>query len=209
LFESTGNYGQSRLTAWEPDTGQIVRATALPAHLFGEGLALMGDELMQLTWKERQVLVYDKTTLHLKRTLRYDGEAWGATYDGRHLILSNGTSVLRFLDPRSLKEMRRITVRDGDFPVESLNELEYVEGEILANVYGSDNIARIRPETGKVVGWLDLSDLYPAERRTNAEAVLNGIAYDPQRRVLYVTGKYWPTVFVIPAPKPQPVSKPH
>jgi len=201
LYESTGRYGHSTVSARELESGRVVRSTALPAHLFGEGLARVGGELLQLTWKERQVRVYDRTTLRLKRTLPYDGEGWGATYDGMHLIVSDGSAALRFLDPTSLREARRITVRDGDARVDYLNELEYVEGEIFANVYGSDRIARIRPDIGQVVGWLDLSQLYPASQRAASDAVLNGIAYDAQRRVLLVTGKYWPRVFEIPAPE--------
>ena len=201
LYESTGRYGQSTLSIRDLKTGRVLRSQALEPDFFGEGLALIGEELLQLTWKEHRVFVYDKATLRLKRTLSYEWEGWGATTDGRHLIVSDGSALLRFLDPISLKEVRRITVHDGDQAIEQLNELEYVQGEILANVYGSDHIARILPGSGQVVGWLDLSHLYPSEQRPVFDAVLNGIAYDAERQMLMVTGKYWPKLFLIPAPK--------
>ena len=121
-------------------------------------------------------------------------------YDGQHIIVSDGSDLLRFLDPVSYKEIRSIAVHDGDQPIDLLNELEYVQGEILANVYGSDRIARIQPTSGKVIGWLDLSHLYPEQQRVASDAVLNGIAYDAQRQMLMVTGKYWPKLFLIPVP---------
>lgn len=201
LYESTGCYGHSTLSVRDLNTGRILRSRTLESKYFGEGLALVGDDLVQLTWKEHRIFVYDKATLRRKRSLPYAWEGWGATYDGRHLIVSDGSALLRFLDPISFKEISRITVHDGDQPIELLNELEFVQGEILANVYGSDRIARILPSNGKVIGWLDLSHLYPAAQRPKIDAVLNGIAYDPQRQMLMVTGKYWPKLFLIPAPQ--------
>ena len=195
LYESTGRYGQSTLSVRELETGRAIWSVKLAPNLFGEGLALVGEELVQLSWKERRVLIYDRATLKLKRNLLYAWEGWGAAYDGRQLIVSDGSAVLRFLDPQQFKVMRQLTVMDGDQPITYLNELEYVQGEILANVFGSDLIARISPETGKVIGWLDLSYLYPAGQRGTAEAVLNGIAYDAERQVLIVTGKYWQGCF--------------
>lgn len=201
LYESTGRYGQSTLSVRELKTGRILRSRALEATYFGEGLALVGDELIQLTWKEHRVFIYDKTTLQLKRSLPYEWEGWGIAYDGRHFIVSDGSDLLRFLDPASFKEVRRIAVQDGAESIDQLNELEYVQGEILANVYGSDRIARISPVSGQVIGWLDLSHLYPKDQRPTSDAVMNGIAYDAERGVLMVTGKYWPKLFLIPAPK--------
>jgi len=201
LYESTGRYGYSTLSLRELKTGRIIRSHSLEADYFAEGLVLVGDELLQLTWKEHRVFIYDKTTLSLKRSLPYEWEGWGIAYDGRHLIVSDGSDLLRFLDPMSFKEVRRIAVQDGAEPIDQLNELEYVQGEILANVYGSDRIARISPLSGQVIGWLDLSHLYPEEQRPVSDAVLNGIAYDAKRQVLMVTGKYWPKLFLIPAPK--------
>ena len=201
LYESTGRYGHSTLSLRELKTGRILRSHSLDADYFAEGLVLVGDELLQLTWKEHRVFIYDKTTLSLKRSLPYEWEGWGIAYDGRHLIVSDGSDLLRFLDPMSFKEVRRIAVQDGAEPIDQLNELEYVQGEILANVYGSDRIARISPLSGQVIGWLDLSHLYPEEQRPVSDAVLNGIAYDAKRQVLMVTGKYWPKLFLIPAPK--------
>jgi len=200
LYESAGRYGHSALSVRELKTGRILRSRALASEFFAEGLVLVGDELVQLTWKEHRVFVYDRDTLHLKRSLPYEWEGWGIAYDGRHLIVSDGSDLLRFLDPASFKEVRRIAVQDRAESVDALNELEYVQGEILANVYGSDRIARISPADGTVLGWLDLAHLYPEEQRPVSDAVLNGIAYDAERRVLMVTGKYWPKLFLIPAP---------
>ncbi len=201
LYESTGLYGHSTLSVRELETGRARWSVKLAPNIFGEGLALVGEELVQLSWKEHRIFVYDRATLKLKRNLPYAWEGWGAAYDGRHLIVSDGSAVLRFLDPVGFKEMRQVTVFDGDQPITLLNELEYVQGEILANVYGVDRIARISPTSGKVIGWLDLSSLHPEELRGVESAVLNGIAYDAERQVLMVTGKYWPRMFLIPAPK--------
>jgi len=201
LYESTGRYGHSTISVRELKTGRVLRSHALEPKYFGEGLALVGDELVQLTWKEHRVFIYDKATLHLKRSLPYAWEGWGITYDGRYLIVSDGSDLLRFLDPLSFKEVRRIAVQDGTESIDQLNELEYVQGEILANVYGSDRIARISPDSGQVIGWIDLSRLYPEAQRPVSDAILNGIAYDAEQKVLMVTGKYWPRMYLIPAPK--------
>lgn len=200
LYESTGLYKRSMLTVRDLKTGQVLRQRALPPTMFGEGIALVGDEIIQITWQERQAFVYDKASLRLKRTLPYAWEGWGLTYDGRYLIASDGSAVLRFLDPTNLQEKRQLNVREGGQLVDRLNELEYVKGEILANQYGSDRIARISPQSGEVIGWIDLSHLYPQAERSAREAVLNGIAYDATQDVLIVTGKYWPQLFVMPAP---------
>jgi len=199
LYESTGNFGHSALIVRELETGHVLHRHTLPPEMFGEGIALVGGEIIQLTWKNHLAFVYDKTDLRLKRTLPYAWEGWGLTYDGQYLIASDGTARLRFLDLASLREIRSIEVHDGDQPIDRLNALEYVRGEILANVFETDRIVRIAPATGQVIAWLDLSGLFPAPQRPEAD-VLNGIAYDPVRHILLVTGKKWPQLFALPAP---------
>lgn len=200
MYESSGLYGRSTLSVRELKSGRLLRRIDLPQTAFGEGIALVGDEIIQITWKEHLAFVYDKTTLRLKRTLPYAWEGWGLTYDGRHLIASDGSAQLRFLNPTSLQEIRRIEVTENGVLVDQLNELEYVKGEILANRYGEDRIARISPQTGRVIAWIELGHLYPAPQRSRQDAVLNGIAYDATCDVLIVTGKRWPKLFLLPAP---------
>jgi glutamine cyclotransferase len=194
LLESTGQYGSSSLRRVDIETGRVEQLLPLDAMYFGEGIAVLADRVYQLTWQNGIAFVYDATTFAAERTFRYTGEGWGLTTDGTHLILSDGTSALRFLDPETLSVVRQLTVTDAEIPVVQINELEYVEGEIWANIWHSDRIARIAPDTGKVVGWIDLSALYPRNGRP-AEAVLNGIAYDPAEQRLFVTGKNWPQLF--------------
>ena len=200
LYESTGNFGQSALMVRELETGRVLHRRMLPPEMFGEGIALVGGEIIQLTWKNHRAFVYDKTDLRLKRVLPYAWEGWGLTYDGRHLIASDGSARLRFLDPATLKEIRSIEVHEDNLSIDRLNALEYVQGEILANVFETDRIVRIAPATGQVIAWLDLSGLFPAPQRTETADVLNGIAYDPVQHILLVTGKKWPKLFAIPAP---------
>jgi glutamine cyclotransferase len=172
-----------------------VQGVELPAEFFGEGITLWGDRLIGITWQEQTAFVLDLKTFKLWRKFSYAGEGWGITHDGRELIMSDGTAELRFLDPLSFKELRRVRVTAGGRPVELLNELEWVEGEVYANVWQSDRIARINPKTGQVTGWIDLSGLLP--QRRGADDVLNGIAYDAKTRRLFVTGKLWPKLFEI------------
>ncbi len=202
LYESTGRYGESTLRRVDAPSGRVLAQARLPATLFGEGLARVGAALVQLTWKENQARWYDLASLRLVRTVPYPYEGWGATWDGRHLIVSDGSALLRFLDPHTLRTIRELVVREGETPQAYLNELEWAEGEILANVWGEARIARIDPRTGQVRGWLDLSALVPANTRDDPEAVANGIAYDPEGRRLYVTGKRWPFLFVLAWPPP-------
>ena len=200
LYEGTGGYGQSALRKVKLDTGKVVQERKLGDRWFGEGIAIWKSHIIQLTWKSRQAFVYDLETFQLQGRLGYRGQGWGLTHDGQHLIMSNGTDTLRFLDPATFNVKRQITVRDGRRRIENLNELEYVEGEIYANIWYDDRIARISPRTGHVLGWLDLSKLYPKSRRPHRDAVLNGIAYDPEHRRLLVTGKNWPRLYEIRLP---------
>jgi glutamine cyclotransferase len=205
LYESTGIKGQSSLRMDDLDTGRILQFQDVPSKYFAEGLTNWGSTLIQLTWQDHTALVYDRFSFHLLRTFSYPGEGWGLTQDGAHLILSDGTAHLRFFDPATFREVRRITVKDHGVPVKELNELEYVHGQIYANIWHSDRIARISPATGKVLGWIDLAGLLPQAEHSSPEAVLNGIAWDPVHDRLFVTGKLWPRLFeikVIPAPKP-------
>ena len=205
LYESTGIKGQSSLRMDDLETGRLLEFADVPDKYFAEGLTNWGSTLIQLTWQSHVALVYDRATFHLLRTLPYPGEGWGLTQDGTHLILSDGTDQLRLLDPATFREIRRITVKDRGVPVKELNELEFIHGEIYANIWHSDRIARISPANGKVLGWIDLTNLLPAAQRSNPEAVLNGIAWDSAQDRLFVTGKLWPKVFeikVIPTPKP-------
>jgi glutamine cyclotransferase len=197
LYESTGLKGRSSLREEDLDTGRILEFHEVPSQYFAEGLAAWGNTLVQLTWQSHVALVYDLITFRLLRTIPYPGEGWGLTADAKNLILSDGTSTLRFLDPTTLHEVRRITVKDHRRAVDQINELEFVHGQIYANVWHTDKIARIDPQNGRVLGWIDLTGILPAGRVTDREAVLNGIAWDAQHDRLFVTGKLWPSIFEI------------
>lgn len=197
LIEGTGQFGESRLMRIDLKTGAILKGITLPDHYFGEGIALANGELFQLTWKNRVVLVYDPTTLELKRTGHYTGEGWGLTFDGTHLIMSDGSAILRYYDPTTFRLVKRISVRDGRKTVSELNELEFIRGEIWANIWHDDQVVRIDPSNGRVLGWIDLGGLKPGSLRFDREAVYNGIAYDESSQKLYVTGKNWPSLFEI------------
>jgi glutamine cyclotransferase len=197
LYESTGLEGHSSLRMEDLETGRILQFQDVPSQYFAEGLADWGSTLVQLTWKNQTALVYDRFSFHLLRTLHYAGEGWGLTHDGKSLILSDGSATLRFLDPTTMRLVRSVTVKDHGVPVTKLNELEFVHGQIYANIWHSDRIARIAPATGRVLGWIDLSGLLASDQRSSAEAVLNGIAYDAQHDRLFVTGKLWPKIFEI------------
>ncbi|MEO1528392.1 MAG: glutaminyl-peptide cyclotransferase [Planctomycetota bacterium] len=193
LFESTGQYGKSSVRRVNLKTGRVEKLLRLDDRLFGEGLTLFDDKLVQITWKRGVGYIYDAETLKFERQFRYSGEGWGLTYDGDHLILSDGSDRLKFLDTNSFKVVRTIRVKDGTRPIRQLNELEYVNGQVLANVWHKDQIAIIAPATGKVTGWLDLTGLLG--ETLGPESVLNGIAYEDGR--LFVTGKNWPKLFEI------------
>jgi glutaminyl-peptide cyclotransferase len=197
LYESTGLNGRSSLRMVDLSTGRVLQNYDLPTEYFGEGLTDWGSTLIQLTWKAHKGFVYDRFSLSLLRTFPYEGEGWGLTHDKTQLIMSDGTSYLRFLDPKSFRETARIQVTDHDRPVENLNELEYVRGEIYANIWHADKIVRISPRTGKVLGWIDLSGIIDKRELEGSDAVLNGIAYDAAGDRLFVTGKLWPKLFEI------------
>ena len=197
LYEGTGLRGQSSLRKVDLETGNILRVRQLAAHFFGEGITIYGNRVIQLTWRAKVGFVYDVQTFQLLDTFTYPTEGWGITHDGRSLIMSDGTSTLYFFDPQTFQEVRRLEVHTRDGPVSRLNELEYVQGEIYANVWKTDRIARISPETGEVVGWIDMEGLLRPEDRHHRIDVLNGIAYDVKNDRLFVTGKLWPKLFEI------------
>ena len=197
FYEGTGREGRSSLRQVDPETGRLLRKTDLAPDLFGEGVTVLGNKVIQLTWLSHVGFVYDLVDFRLVRTFKYSGEGWGLTTDGRELFMSDGSAEIRVLDASTFAEKRRINVSDGGKPLDQLNELEFVEGEIYANVWHSDRIARISPQTGRVVGWIALTGLLGPFYKREAEAVLNGIAYDRKGKRLFVTGKLWPKVFEI------------
>ena len=196
LYEGTGLNGQSSIRKVRLETGEVLQIRQIDQKYFGEGIAVVGKSLVQLTWQTEVGFVYDLTSFEPRRTFRYTGEGWGLTYDGTRLIMSDGTPVLRFLNPTTLQETGRLTVRDNGQPVDDLNELEMVKGEIYANVWNRTRVARISPKTGRVTGWIELSGLL-SPRDAEGTDVLNGIAYDAAKDRLFVTGKLWPKLFEI------------
>ena len=197
LYESTGRDGHSSLRMVDLKTGRVLQDAPLQQKYFAEGLTNWGSTLVQLTWLSHIGFVYDRFSFRELRAFNYDYEGWGLTQDGKNLIESDGSTTLRFLDPDTFREVRRIEVTDHGKPVQELNELEYVHGEIYANVWHTDHIARISPATGQVLGWIDLTGLLPANQHPGPEGVLNGIAYDAAHDRLFVTGKLWPLLFEI------------
>jgi glutamine cyclotransferase len=197
LFESTGLYGESTLREIEATTGKILRKRPLAKNIFGEGLTLIEQELFVLTWKENTAFVFDPETFKLIRSHTYQGEGWGLTDNGKDLIMSNGSNELKFINPKNFSTLKTLTVLDGNAPVKNLNELEWINGEIFANIYMSDKIARISPDDGQVTGWLDLTGLRQQLTPPHRAEVLNGITLDTNTGNLLVTGKYWPKMFEI------------
>lgn len=197
LVEGTGRRGHSTVRKVDLSTGKILQMRRLPDAFFGEGVTVLGDRIVQLTWQSQVGFVYDRETLAIQGIFKYSTEGWGLTYDGRWLIMSDGSSWLYFLDPGTFQVARRVEVRDEGAAVTRLNELEYVHGEIYANVWQTDRVARISAETGRVIAWVDLAGLLKAEHRTQPVDVLNGIAYDAEGERLFVTGKLWPLLFEI------------
>jgi glutamine cyclotransferase len=197
LFESTGLNGRSSLRKVRLETGEVVQQRAVDAAYFAEGLADWKEQLVQLTWQSHVAFVYDRVSFAPRRTFDYSGQGWGLTRDEKRFILSDGSDQLRFFDPETFRETGRVTVTDGQTRIRDLNELEYIRGEVYANVWHTDRIARISPETGRVVRWIDLQGLMSSGYRLESEAVLNGIAHDAERNRLFVTGKLWPKLFEI------------
>jgi glutamine cyclotransferase len=195
LYESAGLYGDSTLRLEELETGKILRLHTLQAQFFGEGIAIIGDKIVQLTWQSHKGFVYDKNTFDLLQEFEYPTEGWGITYDGNRLIMSDGTSNLYFLDPLTFKRTGQVKVHDTG-PVTELNELEYIKGEVYANIWKENRIAVINPQTGQVTTWIDLTGIQGSENQ-DPNNVLNGIAYDTNRDRLFVTGKMWPQIFEI------------
>ena len=204
LYEGTGLKGQSSLRKVRLETGEVVQHVDLPGEFFGEGIAIVRDKVIQLTWQSQTGFVYRLSDFRLLRRFSYPGEGWGLTSNGNEVFMSDGTAEIRVLNATTLAEKRRFIVQDGAVPVDQLNELEFVEGEIFANIWQTDRIARISPRSGKVLGWIDLKGLLSPVYRRRSDAVLNGIAYDSVHRRLFVTGKLWPNIFeiqIVPKPK--------
>jgi glutaminyl-peptide cyclotransferase len=204
LYESAGNYGKSSLREVDPKTGAVKRKVAVPAEYFAEGLTLVDDRLIQITWKEETALVYDRATFKPVGKFRYDGEGWGLCWDGARIVMSDGSDRLTFRDPKTFATLSTLNVtRDGK-PVPELNELECVDGLVYANVWQTDDILRIDPKDGRVTAVIDASGLLTPEERGKAD-VLNGIAWDPAAKTFLITGKLWPKMFevqFVPAAKP-------
>ena len=197
LYEGTGLHGQSSLRRVDLQTGAALQQIALDGRYFGEGVAVVGDRIVQLTYQTEVGFVYDRKTFTLLREFKYRGEGWGLTYDGQRLVMSDGSDTLRFWNPETFEEQGRLRVRDGDMAVERVNELEYVDGALYANIWQEDRIARIDPKTGIVTAWIDMQNLLTATERSRGVDVLNGIAHDPKTGHFLITGKLWPWVFEV------------
>lgn len=197
LYEGTGLEGSSMLRKLDLESGKVLQAIALEEQYFGEGITLVKDRIVELTWQSHLGFIYDRASFRVLHTFQYPGEGWGLTHDAKQIYMSDGTAEIRVWDPETLHETRRFTVHDGQVPVNMLNELEYVRGELYANVWQTDRIVRISPADGKVLGWIDLSGLLTEQERAHGANVLNGIAYDAAGDRLFVTGKLWPKLFEI------------
>jgi glutaminyl-peptide cyclotransferase len=198
LYESTGLNGESTLRRVDIRTGRTLQRIDIPKQYFAEGLALVGDELLQLTWRHKLGFVYDRKSFKQKRTFTYNSEGWGIAYDGRsRLVMSDGSDRLTYLDPKTFGSQKTLRVQDAGRPVMNLNELEWIDNEIWANVWQTDRIARINPNTGDVNAWIDLSSLFPRAQRMPPADELNGIAYDRATRRIFITGKKWPRLYQI------------
>jgi glutaminyl-peptide cyclotransferase len=205
LYEGTGMYEQSSIRKVKLETGEVLQKRDVPGQYFGEGIIIWKDRLFELTWQGQTGLIYDLATFAPKGEFSYPGEGWGLTQDGKRIIMSDGSAQIRFWDPETLKETGQITVTADGQPVTYLNELEWVKGEIYANVWQTDRIARIDPASGKVTGWIDLKGLLsPQDFIPQQTDFLNGIAYDAKGDRLFVTGKRWPKLFEIRLRKKAP-----
>jgi len=197
LYEGTGLNGRSSVRKVRLETGEVLQRVDLAPEFFGEGITLVKDKIIQLTWQSETGFVYDRKTFRRVRQFSYSGEGWGLATSGPQVFMSDGTSEIRILDSTTLRENRRIQVRDGSKRIDRLNELEFVDGQIFANVWQTNRIACVSPQTGQVVRWIDLTGILSPMYRLEPGAVLNGIAYDAVRKRLFVTGKLWPKVFEI------------
>jgi len=197
LYEGTGLNGHSTLRREKLETGQVLERIDIPGEYFGEGITVFDGRIVELTWKSQVGFVYDRVSFHKLSQFNYTGEGWGLANDGKTIYMSDGSAQIRFWDPKTLQERRRITVRDNGTPIDNLNELEWVHGEIYANIWQQDRIARISPIDGRVIAWVDMRGLLKPEDQTEPVDVLNGIAYDAARDRLFVTGKLWPKLFEI------------
>ena len=197
FYEGTGLNGRSAIIVTVPETGKVLQRRSLPEEYFGEGVVDWGPYILEWTWKSQICFVYDRFSLQPVKQLTYTGEGWGMTRTTTELITSDGSAVLRFRNPKTFEQTREILVKDKGQSIERLNELEYIKGQIYANVWHSDRIARIAPRDGHVIDWIDLTGLLPEDQKINQESVLNGIAYDAQHDRLFVTGKQWPAIFEI------------
>lgn len=197
LYEGTGLNGRSELRKVELQTGKVLQSHKLPDRFFGEGITIFEDRIIQLTYLSRVGFVYDKNTFEQLEEFKYPTEGWGLTHDGKHLIMSDGTPMIYFLDPQTFARVRKIMVLDQNTPIGWVNELEYIDGQIYANVWPGDRIARIDPETGQIIGWIDCEGLLTARDKNDEIDVFNGIAHDPATGRLFVTGKCWPKLFEI------------
>ena len=197
IYEGTGLYGKSSLRKLDLETGKVLQSYELPAQYFGEGITVFQDIIIQLTWKSNMGFVYDQSSFKLLHDFTYATEGWGITHDGERLIISDGTSTLHFLDPETFSTIGHIEVCNNDTPMDKLNELEYINGQIYANIWQTDYIAIINPQSGQVSGWIDLSGLLSSQYCNEPVDVLNGIAYDTVNDRLLVTGKLWPWLFEI------------
>jgi len=195
LYEGTGLWGSSTLRRVDLETGNVLQMHELSGEFFGEGITVFGDRIIQLTWQSQKGFVYDKQSFDLLQEFSYPTQGWGITTDGTQLIMSDGTANLYFLDPETFEKTGQVEVHDYE-PVTKLNELEYINGEVYANVWQTDKIAIINPQTGQVTGWIDLKGIYTPET-SNSNNVLNGIAYDTEGDKLFVTGKRWSQLFQI------------
>ncbi len=197
LYESTGLNGHSAVKIVDLKTGKTLKSHELPDNYFGEGIAIIENKIIQLTWRSKTGFVYDKKTLKLIKKFSYQTQGWGITYDGKYLIISDGSAVLYFMDPNTFKVVGTLEVYGDSGKVSKLNELEYINGEIYANICGTEKIARINPKTGRVTAWIDLSGLLNKEDKKNRVDILNGIAFNSDKGRLFVTGKLWPKLFEI------------
>lgn len=197
LYESTGLNGRSSVRKVKLENGEVLQIRTVPEQYFGEGIVVWKDRIFELTWQSGIGFIYDRQSFEKIGTFRYAGEGWGLTHDGRRLIMSDGTAWLRFLDPDTQRETGRVQVLDGRTPVDRLNELEFVKGEVLANVWETARVVRINPRTGRVLGWIDFSGLLSPRDAAGGADVMNGIAYDAAMDRLFVTGKLWPRLFEV------------